>query len=609
MFFVIAGTVLAALGAGAIYLLHEKLGFAGAAMAGLRTAGVAALLLLVVNPARLVRSGDAAPTVLLDASLSMGASGGRWQEALDTARSRAGQSGVIWRFGSRVEELRQEAPADGRTLLREALVAARGRGGPVVVVTDGEIEDAGLLDRSLLEGVEVILLPRNRLPDAALVEVALPERVGTSDSVKLDLALEFYGPLPSDTGRIEVLLGERRLATRRIAIPEGGGLIRRSLVLGPGTLPPGTQLIGVSVGVPGDSEPRNNVRRKFLTVTAEPAIAVVASPAGWESRFFVRELRQMVEAPIRAFAEIQADRWVDMLTQEHVLTSEVRRVLDAASLVVSFGRASRLVGSGRAHWRWLDPSAEASAFSGEWYVSENVPSSPLAGRLAGLRWDSVPPLTGLVALAPEGAAWVALSARLGRRGAERGVLVGRDSPGSRTLVTAAGGLWRWAFRGGASREAYRTTVAAGIDWLLGAAAVSGASRLAATSAVEQGNPVVFEWRGPAVPDSFAVEFSGDSTGRAVLHFDVGGTATLQLPPGVYRWRALASAGFPGDSGRVVVEEYSSEFRHRPITLVPQSGSGVSLSQLRHLRERLWMFAVVVLVLAAEWVWRYRSGLP
>jgi hypothetical protein len=609
MFFVIAGVALAALGAGAIYLVYERLGLAGAGMAALRTAGVGVLLLLLVNPARLVRSGGAAPTVLLDASLSMSAAGGRWQEARDTARVRAGERGVIWSFGSGVGPWRGEAPFWGRTLLREALAAARGRGGPVVVVTDGEIEDAGALDRSLLEGVEVILLPRSPLPDAALVEVSLPERVTGSDSVKIDLAIELSGVLPSDTGRIEVVLGGRRLLSRPIALPSGEGSIRRSVVLPPGTVPSGTHLVAVSLSVPGDAEPRNNLRWRWVTVTAEPAIVVVASPPGWESRFFVRELKEMLRAPLRAFAEIQSDRWVDMFDQREVPSSEVRRALREAALAVSFGRGSRMVGTVAAQWRWLDPSAEAGVFSGEWYVSENVPSSPLAGRLAGLRWDSVPPVSGVVPLVPGSADFVALGARLGRRGAERPILAGRDSAGIRTLVTSAGGWWRWAFRGGTSREAYRAAVAAGVDWLLGGAALAARSPLAARSVVEQGTSMMFEWKGSPVPDSLILQFSGDSAGRAVLHFDARGAAALQLPPGVYRWRALAWGNFPGDSGRVVVEEYSGEFRRRPVTVLPRRGSAGAVLELSHWRERMWVFGAVILLLAAEWFWRYRRGLP
>src|SRR5204863_5419317 len=76
-----------------------------AGLAVLRTTGLGALVLLLWNPttARFAAGEKAAPPlVLLDASLSMAGHGGRWREALDTARALAQGGGVIWRFGSQV---------------------------------------------------------------------------------------------------------------------------------------------------------------------------------------------------------------------------------------------------------------------------------------------------------------------------------------------------------------------------------------------------------------------------------------------------------------------------------------------------------------------------
>lgn len=607
MLFVIGAAALALLGGAVIYLLQERLGPAGLGMALLRAMGVAALALLLVNPTRVVRLVDSAPTVLLDASLSMVASGGRWQEALDSARARAGASGVIWRFGSAVEPFDLKPPRDGRSSLREALAAARSRGGPVVVVTDGEIEDVDALEATLLEGVEVILLPRRRLPDVALVELGAPERVTRSDSLILDLTLELSGSLSADTGRVAVLLDGRRIATRQLRLPLGEGVIRREIVLPPGALPAGTHFLAVAVRVPGDSEPRNDLRWRRVTVASEPAIVVVSAPADWESRFFVREASQIVEAPLRAFAEIQAGQWIDLFTQRRVPRSEVEGAMRRASLVVSFGSPEGIT-STRAQWRWLGGS-QSGVFAGEWYVSEQVPSSPLAGSLAGLRWDSVPPLSGLVPLTPGESQWIVLGARLARRGVERPLVVARDSSGVRLLVTAGEGAWRWSFRGGLAREAYRALVAAGIDWLLGDGGGVRQVPLVVSSVVAQGAPLLFQWTGAEAPDSLVLEFSGDSSGTVTLRFDAQNRATFRLDPGSYRWRALPAGSFQGASGDVVVEEYSPEFRRRPITLAGREGTSGTVVELRRARERPWLFLLVILALAGEWFWRYRRGLP
>ena len=116
-----------------------------AGLALLRTTGLGALVLLLWNPATWRRDpASAPPLVLLDASLSMSGHGGRWREALDSARALAkgggrGGGGVIWRFGSSVRAYDTLPPGDGATRLAPALAAAAGRGGPMSVVTDGAI--------------------------------------------------------------------------------------------------------------------------------------------------------------------------------------------------------------------------------------------------------------------------------------------------------------------------------------------------------------------------------------------------------------------------------------------------------------------------------------
>src|SRR5207302_741379 len=106
---------------------------------------------------------------------------------------------------------------------------------------------------------------------------------------------------------------------------------------------------------------------------------------------------------------------------------------------------------------------------GDWYVQAPEPS-PLAGALAGVAWDSLPPAAALSDLAPvppgDSSAVVVLTARLARRGAARPVIVLSQAGGARRAMVAASGLFRWAFRGGASAEAYRAGGAALADWLL-----------------------------------------------------------------------------------------------------------------------------------------------
>src|SRR5207245_47913 len=139
-------------------------------LALLRVTGMAAVVLLLWNPvtARL-DPGDAPPLVLLDASLSMSGHGGRWREALDSARALAkgggrGGGGVIWRFGSSVRAYDTLPPGDGATRLAPALAAAAGRGGPLSIVTDGAIDDGVDVPPDLLRRARIVQLPRPPFP-------------------------------------------------------------------------------------------------------------------------------------------------------------------------------------------------------------------------------------------------------------------------------------------------------------------------------------------------------------------------------------------------------------------------------------------------------------
>src|SRR5262249_18839508 len=154
----------------------ERLGRRGAGMASLRASALIALAVLLFNPVRTERVRGGPPTILLDASLSMGAKGSHWQTALDTAQKLAGANGVVLRFGSEVAPFDTASPVDGATRLSDALRAAAARTGPIIVVTDGAIDDAEVLPLALLHGVKIVMVPRDSIADVAMVDVAMEPR-------------------------------------------------------------------------------------------------------------------------------------------------------------------------------------------------------------------------------------------------------------------------------------------------------------------------------------------------------------------------------------------------------------------------------------------------
>ena len=604
----VIGIGLLALGvAGVVYLRLERLRLAGLGMTVLRTVGVTALALLLINPATTTRVPDAPPTVLLDASLSLGATGGRWREALDSARALAGREGAILRFGGRTAVIDTSPPEDGRTRLAEALRLAHGRPGPVIVITDGEVEDAGTLEPSLLTGTRVVLVPRNAVPDAAFLDLAVPERVHRSDSLAVDLTLGTFGPLAARQGRVEIALDGRVLARRDVDLPPSPGTARRRIALGPQDLAPGLRLLSARLVTPGDAEPGDDTRWRWLHVDDQPGVVVLASPADWEFRFLLRELADLAPSAVRGYALVQTGRWVDMRTLAPVAASAVDEAAAGANVVVTAGARAARPGRSQAVWRWLPADSTLATLAGDWYVSADVRASPLAGRLGSVHWDSVPPLMGLVPAVPADAEWVALSARLARRGAERPVVLGADSAGVRMLTVTGDGLWRWALRGGAAREAYRALLASGLDWLLGGGGVAARAVVTATEVVPRGTPVAFRFMGDSVPDSLRVSVTdGRSSTELTLRLDAEGSALAWFAPGAYRWSVR---GRPPVAGAFVVEAYSDEFPPRAVTLASRGGQGRAVLAASYARQRPWLFALVILALAAEWIWRHRRGLP
>ena len=610
MLAVILVGVAAAAVALAVYLGREGLGRSGLGLAALRTFGLFSLALLFFNPSRTSRVAGAPPTVLLDGSLSMDGPGGHWRTALDTALALAPSPASVLMFGTGLARLDTLPPSAGSSELTDALRVAVSRGGPVIVVTDGEIADGQSIPPSLLRGVRFVLLPRDTVPNVSIIDVDLERRVQRGDSIAVTLLVARQGELASSTSQLEIRTSARRLLHTDLRLGPGTDVARRTLRLRPGSLAPGTHVLTFALSTPGDAEPGDDVRWRLVTVTEQPAIAVVVDTPDWEGRFLASVLLEVVHAPVRSFARVGPGRWVDMRTQTAVSDGDVRRASRSAGLVIA--RAATLAEwrgrSRQPSWHWAEGlDLRGASLGGDWYVGTDVPSSPLAGRLAAVRWDSVPPLTGVRPLAPGDADWVGLAARSGRRGTERPVLVGRDSGGVRRLVTAGGGFWRWAFRGGAPREAYRAVVASGVDWLLGAAALREQALLTAAEVVPRGRGTAFRWTADSLPDSVVVHITGADTATVhALRFDGEGAASLDLDPGVYQWAAPDVAGA---GGVIAVEGYSDEHRLHDPTIPPtEGGDAYVLVEVRP-RDRWWWFAFAVLAFVGEWAWRLRRGLP
>ncbi len=601
-----------ALWTGFVYLGREQLGAVGLGLAMLRTVGVAALLLLLINPDRAVRVAGGAPVILLDGSLSMGVAGGGWARALDTALALAGDEGTVTRFGAGVAPFDTLPPSAATTRLKQALNTSRASGGPIHVVTDGEIGDIAAITPDALRDVAFVIIPRDTVPDAALLDVHVWDRVRQADSLDVAVTIGTWGSGLAESANIELIANGRVLAVRPVELPPAPGVGRRQLRLPPGLLPPGVHVVRFRLVTAGDSIPGDDRRTRIITVTEQPGIVVVADPIDWEGRFLASELGAVALTAVRAFGRVGDNSWIDMSSLGPVTVEAVRDAARQASmLVVRGGNAlgTDLGARNQAVWNW--PAGRDTTFRflrGDWYLNGAMPSSPLTGKLALIDWESLPPLTGVVPVAPGSYEWIALLGRLARRGAERPVLIGREVGGVRQLVTTGSGVWRWGFRGGAPREAYRTLLASGTDWLLESGARRVRETLTASPVVSYGESTTFRWTVDPIPDSLTVAFTSAESGvvdTATLWFDAGGIAIHNLSPGAYEWSVTNGR----TSGMIAVEEYSEELHPRTVfTAGGDSVAGTTLVE-RYAREHWWLFVIVIVALAGEWGWRYRKGLP
>lgn len=581
------------------YLGLERLGSRAWLPLVSRAVAWSAIGLLLLNVSCPVAGRPERPLVLLDGSLSMDAPGGRWVEARDSAY----RAGEVRTFGDeRVPE--DTVPTLGRSLLRPALTAAAASDRPVVVVTDGEIEDAADIPAELLGRATVEVLPRQARPDFALTDVTGPSRVTAGDSILLEIEARAIAGASAESLRVEVLSGTKSLASRRLSL-SGDATAKARLALPSGAVGAGDHVLRVRLAGAGDEEPRTDTRLHMVTVAPTPGVVLLAAPADWDSRFLYHTLRDVAQLPVRGYARIDGEHWRSMSDLSAVGAERVRQAARGADLLILKGAADPMAEgpSARGIWRWPSGEVGASPIPGDWYLSP-AEVSPVAGAFLGQPVDSFPPATQLTPMEPGPADWTGLTAQLGRRGAARPAVTGRQQGRVRSVTVAADGLWRWAFRGGASEQSYRTWVAATASWLLGGADSARGIASPIRPVVQRGRPLVFEWAGRGAAVASPVVWTGPEGPRSdTLRFDGAGRASVLLSPGEYRYRFAGGGG-----GTVAVEEYSDELIPAPVTLTSRTARLPRSEGRRAARDWLWLFGICVVALSVEWLARRRLGL-
>jgi hypothetical protein len=498
----VAAVGLAAVAAAlAVYLLLERVGAAGIPLALLRATAWGSLAILLVDPGCRRLGPASAPVVLLDHSASMsdpgdpgGAGGARWRAALDTARAIAGRSGRILMFGAQPATLRADARPDApASRLLPAWREAAALGGPVAVVTDGEVDDARDLPPDFLRLARVVVLPRPARVDVGVAALDLPPALRAGDTATAGVVLVAAGAAPSDTAALTLFEGPRVVARARVALGAGGGL-RRELRFVPAEPPAGSEreerrYEARVTGVRADAEPRDDARTTLAEVSRTSAIVVLSDSPDWDFRALAGTLPRTAGAPVSAFARVAPEGpWRDARSLRPVAQEAVEAAVRGASLVVvhgtTQGTAALAALARHGLWRWT--SDRGGPVGGDWYVAPGETASPIGGALGGIPADSLPPLEALAEAPPDSAEWTALAARLGRRGRAWPAIVGSEVAQRRVVRVRGSGFWRWASKGGVAAEGYRSLVAALTDWLLAQPAREGSTLAARRDALNRG---------------------------------------------------------------------------------------------------------------------------
>jgi hypothetical protein len=565
-------------------------------------AGVVAIVVAMLLGAPGGRSTPLAPEIALDASESWtrgGAACDRWGAALDSARRSGG--GTRLRFGdsTRVDDSRG-GPTDRNSRLRGVADRVASTGHPVVVITDGELDDADVLG-SLPRGSRTIVLPCRAGPDLAVTALETPRTLLAGDTSTIRLTLG-AGAAGSPAGQLELRLDGQLLAAQ--AVPALGAWAEQAVALR--GIAEGADRAGVLRAVfrgAGDTEPRNDTLALGVDVSRAAAAVFVSTTPDFDAREAVAALRGVTLLPTRAYYRVAPGAWRADGALDRVTEEDVRSAVRDAPIVILHGDTT-LFGAPRSATRgalllFAPPAGE----EGEWLAAA-APASPLAPALAALPFDSLPPLS-VAPVLPRGE-WQGLVVREPGAGAERRVaLVGWETP-RRIAVLGASGFWRWRFRGGQRADAYGAFFGTLFDWL--AAGRSDRRPVVPDAGVfRAGAPL--RWRRGSPTDTTATftmvrRGSPARTDSMTLHFSESATVVESppVPPGVYDVRSTNGTSV------IAVNQSTELLPRRPTVQSGRFGGRASLTDAPLARELGWLYVIAVLGLCAEWLLRRRVGM-
>ncbi len=597
--------------------------------------------LVLLNPPFPVAgaSDPAAGAVLLDASFSMtrpiDRSGATvWESAVDSLAADL----PVWLFGGGVARRVDSDSLPGEPIYPEsrltpAVRAAAASGARrLLAYTDGRIadvtealEEAGRLGVSI-EFVELGIAGT----ELGISTISATPWAQVGDTVEVRVELVAAGA-DTDSVQVEVLdEGEGRLASGWLTTPAAGRFAPTRLTYPVGG-PPGYRRYVVRIaGGDVDAELRDNQRVFYVQVGERPAGAVVVSlQPDWEPSFLIAKLDRVIEAPTTTYFWL-ADSLVSLDDYRAVETAAARRAARRAPLLVLHGYGASAPGWARQlardARRLLVMAAGVEEFElpgwgtrvgspaqGEWYVSPDLPASPLALDLGDYGPEDLPPLLRLRPVEGD-RAWTPLVVQRMRRGEPVPAVVAGTVGARRWAVAAGEGYWRWAFREGAGRHLYRSLWTGLVGWLVSGRQEAETGPQPLSRVVERGEPL--RWSVPPWADSLSVELLADDS-TTVWSATARATESLSpvLPPGVYRYRTRAFGARDtrrSSEGPVEVEPFSRELLPATGAPLPESVGAVTAAPRQAGTKGLatlgWPYLVLIALFCVEWAARRLIGL-
>ena len=512
-------------------------------------------------------------------------------------------------------DLARMVPTDAATRVRSAVDRAAALGRPLLLVTDGEVDDADALADAPL-GSEVRVLPRSARRDVALADLTVPVSASAGDTLQI-AALLASGGAGGTEGVMRLTLDGVDVGS--VPVPALAAYattrVTRALPLPHGTR---TVLLRATLEVAGDVEPRNDTLTAAIEISDRPPAVFVSTAPDLDVREVLVVLRGALALPTRAYLRLAPGVWREEGTLAAIREDEVRARAAAAGLLIVHGdttwapAAKGAVRGSRALWSPAPPTALArpgeATRAAEWYASD-APPSPLAASLAGLPWDSLPPLT--LAGLPRGAITV-LSAKLGKRGEAVPAIAAREDAGMRTLVISGSGYAGWSLRGGRSAEVFSALWGSIFDWL---AIGRGDQRAArpASAWIRAGETV--RWRRGGSDSSVTAVISRRRAAASNAPTSVPGdtvrirfasgaveSGSAPLDPGVY------DVGTTGGSAVLVVNAAREWIPRAPTVHNGPLSRGALSTDAPRLSDVWWPFVVALLLLCGEWIVRRAVGM-